>query len=427
MNNKNSNLLTSKNANLNFKDLFEKKLKDRNKIKGYCFSYNSRSPIFNHTYIQNILYNTYYDISKKLMKEGIFRNAIGNYEELKKDISSFEHNYKTESEDEKKKKNQNFNHEKLNFTNLSEIFKEFLRDKKKHNINKNSIIKSKLKLDNINRNIRKNRISSALAKVSLNSKKIKTKVDMGQNRSENNENIYKDLIGIINQSRKKWEQKKNKNKKRNIVLNRNNIANIDKMQNKPYIIKTNSNNENISTYNNSYFNNIENAEIQKQKYINNFQKDKNNKNINLKKRPLSFSRNRTQFNYIDNNISSSNTKMNNKRSTRSAIRRKSPKIKNKPLYTSKIEDLLNEYNRIKKQNKLAKNKFRKTHYLTYNEIDKIMKVKEDLLLFQLKQKFLKKQFPKPFIKKQNKKELFIKKFKNDLDFIDKKNSNYYFQ
>ena len=63
--NKTSNILTTRNGNQNFKDLFKKKLKDRNKQKGYCFSYNFPSPILDHSYIQNILYSTYYDISKK--------------------------------------------------------------------------------------------------------------------------------------------------------------------------------------------------------------------------------------------------------------------------------------------------------------------------------------------------------------------------
>ena len=199
--NKTSNILTTRNGNQNFKDLFKKKLKDRNKQKGYCFSYNFPSPILDHSYIQNILYSTYYDISKKIFKENEFKFAFENYKELKRNISSFEQKYKDSVEKEIKKKNNSY--EKINYTNLNEIFKDFLRDKNKHIFNKNSIIKSKLKIDNISKTIRKNRIKSLVEKISLGSKKIKTKVDMGKNKNDNYENSYKKLIDIINTSRRK--------------------------------------------------------------------------------------------------------------------------------------------------------------------------------------------------------------------------------
>ena len=64
-------------------------------------------------------------------------------------------------------------------------------------------------------------------------------------------------------------------------------------------------------------------------------------------------------------------------------------------------------------------KYKERHYLTFREIDNIMKTKDDLQIFDLQQRFFKKQFPKPIIKKKNKKELFIKKFIDDVEFLDK--------
>ena len=440
MTNKNSNILSSRNAQHNFKELFEKRLKDRNKKKGFCFSYDSPSPTFDHSYIQKLLYNTYYDISKKLFKESTFRMAMDDYKKLKINISSFEQKYKNSSK--KKLKPKNYSYKKITYTNLNEIYKDFLRDKKKHIFNKNNIVKSKLKIDNINRNIRKNKVNAAMAKISLGSKKIKSKVDIGQSKNDNHENSYKKLIGTINTSRSKLKLRQKINntnlflnlipKRKSFILdnNTNNAEHLGKFNNKKLIIRT----DNIYDVNNNNINNITNDKsIQKQKYINiynnlnNEEKEKRNdskQKLKINERPLSYSRNKTKLNYLYNNIiNSSNTKNNksNKRFIKSAVRkRESFKIQNKPLYTSKIEDVLNEYNRIKINNKKTEIQYKESHYLTFREIENIMKTKEDLLIFELQQKFFKKQFPKPIIKKKNKKELFIKKLKDDVEFLDNK-------
>ena len=440
-----------KDKNQIFKDLLLKKLKDRKKLKGYCFSYNSNSPIFNHSLIQKILYNTYYDVSKKIMKENKLKFAMKDYKDLKLNINSFEQKYKNIHH--KALKDKNFSYDKINYTNLNEIFKEFLRDKNKHNYNKNSIIKSKLKLDNINRNIRKNRIYSILEKSSLNSNKIKTRIDTGQNKKNINENSYKKLIKIINQSRKKLQMNNNSRKKIKF-FDINEIDNIDKFKNQKFIIKTNSN------YNiRKEINDKEELKIKKQKYIdlynnldddnenenenknknynlkqnvndkvnNNNKGSKNKINIKTKQRPLSYSRNNPKFINLNlyNNISSTDRNIINKRLFKSAFKRESSKIKNKPLYTTKIEDIINEYFRIKKNSKLQRIKYKEAHFLTYREIDNIMDIKEDLLIFSLKEKYLKKQFPKPVVARQNKRDLFIKKFKDDIDFMDNKDVKNY--
>ena len=437
MNNK--NILTERNSNINFKDLFIKKLKDRNKIKGHCFSYSFNAPIFNHSFIQKILYKTYYDVSKKIYKENKYKFAIDDYNDLKKNIISFEKKY---NNGEKKiiPKEKNFSYEKINYTNLNEIFREFLRDKKKHSFNKNNIIKSKIKLNIINRNTTKYRINALLSKISLKSVKIKTKIDTGRNKRENNEKSFNILIGKINDSRKKLEKKYNNYKRKSMFLNLNRIESIDKNKNQKYIIKSISNHKILDK--NDY--NEKNKQNIKEKYNNLYDgidyKEKENKkidinkidkkndillNIKVKQRPKSNSRNIIKFSQLYNNTTSDNTYSNQTRIVKSAIKKEAFKIIDKPLYTTKIEDIMNEYYRIKKKSKLIKKKYRENHLANYKEIDNIIKIKEDLLIFQLKQKFLRKQFPKSETKKINKKELFIKKFRNDFDFFDNKYLNYH--
>ena len=146
------------------------------------------------------------------------------------------------------------------------------------------------------------------------------------------------------------------------------------------------------------------------------------------KRPFSHSRNRiSDFNLNFNSDSSNNNntifntnKKMYKTPVRSAFKRSSNKVKNLPLYTTTIEDIINEYDRIKKKSKLTKIHYRETHLMTYREIDKVVKIKEDLLVFLLKQKFLNNQFPLKSAKRPNKRKLFIKKLKDNVDVLDRR-------
>lgn len=437
MKNINSNISLNQKLNQQYKDLFKKKLKDRNKIRGFCFSHNNDSFSFNKKSVFHSESNI--DISKKIIQRNEFKKAMKDYIDLKHNITSYDKKYEIDKYKIIKKINSSY--EKINYSNLQELFSDFLRDKDKHNNDKISIIKSKLKLDNINRNIRINRINYLLEKISLNSNKIKTKIDMGKDMNEFNENIYNKLVDVLNLSRKKLEQKINISKSKPLSIDIKNIDIIKKNKNKKYIIHSNSNydlenrintNENVSTnlnsekrkYNNFYNNSYDNSNdkiknIYSSKHI--FKIDKNNKiNIKIKERPLSHSRNIKQFNQLCN-TSSSNTNINNKRTFRSAFKKSPVKIKNMPLYTTKIDDIMKEYYRIKKMSKLTKMRYKETHLLTFKEIDKTIKVKEDLLIFSLKQKYNKNQFPKQNNKKKiNKKDLFIQKFKDNAEYLDKK-------
>ena len=94
------------------------------------------------------------------------------------------------------------------------------------------------------------------------------------------------------------------------------------------------------------------------------------------------------------------------------------RVINKPLYISKISDFIKEYKRIKSVSKSAKKRMKEEHFTTFENIDKISKIKEDLLMFILKVKFLNCKFPQKKTKKISKKELFIKKLENYLNIID---------
>ena len=90
-----------------------------------------------------------------------------------------------------------------------------------------------------------------------------------------------------------------------------------------------------------------------------------------------------------------------------------------------INDFINEYNRIKRNIKKLKKNYEERHFTTFKEIDRLLKTKEDMLMFLLKQKFLNSKLkPKPSKDNINKKE-FINKIKDYLDLIEEKPQNIY--
>ena len=443
MDNKNIFILRRKEFNQKLKELFKKKLKDRNKSKGYSFSSNrSISPFKQKKTISQKKKDF-----KKIIKEKELKSAMGDYLELKHTI------YSLEKENKIKKKineNKNFSKDKINYSNLKELLNEFLRDKNKHTNNMNTITKSKIKLDNVNRNIRVNRINSILSKVSLHFNKVKTKVDVGQNEKEYNENSFNYLIVKLNESRKKLEHKINNSRKKSKSFDIKKFDNIEKLVEKQYTIKTNNNIEIKNEYNNlntidenkktisnnitnlKYFNlynsiyNEENKNYRKKKIklqkhnFNNIRDSIDNKiKKKLKERPLTFSRNRNIINenFNKNSFNIKNKTKNEKRLLKTENNKRKFKVKNLPLYTTKIEDIMNEYYKIKKKIKSTKIRYKENHIITYSQIDNIVKVKEDLLIFLLKQKYLNSHFPPKLIKKPNKREIFIQKFKDNFDLI----------
>ena len=442
---KNKILLSGgKKFNKKLKDLFYKKLKDRKRLKGLSFSPNKNASSFKQ---KNFFVDSQED-TNKIIKENILKFVMGDYLQLKHKIYSF--NKKNEQK-EKIKETKNFSNEKINYSNLKEILNEFIRDKNKHN-DMNSLTKSRIKLDNVNRSIRINRINSILSKISLHFNKAKTKVDIGKKGNDYHEKNFNNLIEKIKESRKKFEFKiSNSNRTKSIDIKK--MDNIKKFKNKKFIIKTNENytikkeDNNLYTINGN--NKYINTNFDKKIYLNLFKdidiniydkkfkrkkiklekhhfEEVNNSNetslnIKSKERPLTCSRNRNIINenFYKNSIMINKSK-NIKRLIKSENKKRSLKVKNLPLYTTKIEDIMNEYYRIKRKVKLAKIHYKENHLLTFNQIDNIVKVKEDLLIFLLKQKFLNSKFPQRFKKKPNKREIFIQKFKDNLDSIDRR-------
>lgn len=475
-------LSRGKKFNQKLKEMLKKKLEDRHKIKGYCFAYNKNNSFHknkNKSKIKKPLL-TAYEEQQKTIQENEFRFAIEDYQKLKHNIYTFDWKLNEDKKRDNKIKTKNFPRDKINFSNLQEMLTEFIRNKNKHNDNMNTIIKSKIKLDNVNRSLRENRINSILSKVSLHFNKVKTKVNLGKNDIESSEHNYKKLIEILNESRRKLQKstinnssKKSMSSSKKIMsLDVKSIDNMEKLKNRKFKNNSNfnvnitgnkklddlqnkinnidnivENTTTINTYsegrnNFNIYNNYKGKENYQKKHntigsneINNNNKNifdttnnsnsnfnfEDDKNINNKfmKRAFSHSRNRNAYLNQNFNSDSNNNKMMNKTPVRSAFKR-SCKVKNLPLYTTTIEDILNEYYRIKKKSKLTKIHYRETHLMTYREIDKAVKIKEDLLIFLLKQKFLNNQFPLKNTKRPNRKKIFVNKFKDDVDFIDRR-------
>ena len=98
---------------------------------------------------------------------------------------------------------------------------------------------------------------------------------------------------------------------------------------------------------------------------------------------------------------------------------------NKPIYTTNIKDLINEYDKIKSNIKKLKKNYEEKHFSTYKEIDHLLEIKEDMLKFLLKQKFFKSKFrPKPSKNGKTKTE-FINKMKDYVEILEEKPKDLY--
>lgn len=120
--------------------------------------------------------------------------------------------------------------------------------------------------------------------------------------------------------------------------------------------------------------------------------------------------------------------LNNKNFIRSSsgVKKKSfLKVMNKPIYTTNIKDLINEYDKIKSNIKKLKKNYEEKHFSTYKEIDHLLEIKEDMLMFLLKQKFFKSKFrPKPGKNGKTKTE-FINKMKDYVEILEEKPKDLY--
>ena len=163
---------------------------------------------------------------------------------------------------------------------------------------------------------------------------------------------------------------------------------------------TNSVNQNskINKSSESFINNTRNLT-----YLNNIKKMKKNKGLMMSQR-------QKNPKYWNNNFKRAQT-AGHRRST-------AYKVKHKPFYANKIEDLIKEYSRIKSSTRKSKKKMKENLYITLGNIDKIASIKEDMLMFNLKMKYFKCGYPKAKVKTASKRKMFTTKIKNDVEMMD---------
>ena len=501
------------------KDLYKKRIKERKRIKGLFFSYpkdHKKNLETSEKFIDNE------NSAQYIITEKNISQLMTNYNKLKRDI--FAREQKEKEIEQINEKSKNF--AELTYTKLNDIFSQFMRNKNRNSSIGRSINKKKIGIDNANRNSDKNRVKSALQKVSLHFNKAKTKIDFGQynnNGQSNNEKTINHILNLIKKSNKKLGIKSNnisfkngnnyneKNNQNNNVVNSTKSNSNKNVQKRSFLFnqsnKSNNNSE-INCYNlndndkntkqnNVYkkkrknfisytcknlnfknLTNLNNNEMKLRVMTLNNKKDSNSKK-NLQKmqnykRLGSFKKNSAEnkkrllslFDIVTTENTNTNTLsdlfldsnfFNSTKTNVSYIKKKSnPKIQNQtffekkhknilnlkkknneqkkiqsgsykvtsnkvrfqPFYTANIRDFVDNFNRIKKVNHVTEIKCKENHFLSYKDISKIMKVKEDLMMHLLKEKYFISQFPKLYNEKLNHKEIFVKKLKDSFDNYD---------
>ena len=435
----------SLNRSDSFKKHFRQRLKDRHKIRGYCFSYTKDKIITPMPTIK---------VEKNLISEYYFNKSINDYNSLKHNIYLKERKLKEENSNPFAK---NLLTKQINYTNINEFLSQYFRNKDKNSQIKYLINKRKIGIDNAGRNLKVNRLNSLLKKVSLHFTKIKEKIDFGQNEEEDYDINFAILLEKLQRSRKKLKTKLLDNShKINKIHNKSSInfkrlANKendknDKCENnvktrnlKPKLLTEQNSKYDISNNdscndkkNNKYLlGNLDKLKIRKKLLeVEKLNFDKINKNtIGTHRknevnnyRPLSYSGKRVLCSTKRTSILPTKTIQNSNFTNRfqSSIKRKKDiKVKNLPLYTQKSSYFIKVFNRIKSQSKRTKIQYMENNLTSFEKIGKIVETREDLKLFLLKLKFLNTKFPKKSSGKPiNKKMAFIKKFKRNLAYYD---------
>lgn len=293
----------------------------------------------------------------------------------------------------------------------------------KSNINNNLKLSSFRSSNNININLRKNQNSSSMnfySKV-INSEDQKTK-------KENNSKYI-----LINTEKFKKKNSYERSKESIIENDNKNFKNKKLALNSSGLTRFSNITLNTKKTNYGYKSSFEPSEMLTDDYntigSNLMKKYKNNyaKKNNLKKsssnRPQSciIPKNKTKYNFNESHINNKNFI----RSSSSVKRKSYLKVIHKPLYTTNINDLIKEYDRIKKNIKKLKKNYEEKHFSTYKEIDHLLKIKEEMLMFLLKQKFFSSKFkPKPNKFNRSKKE-FINKMKDYVEILEDKPKDLY--
>ena len=412
------------------KDIFKIKLKERKTIKSLSNKKENKNKN-----ISLIIHNKK-DINSYI-KEKKYEDSIKNYLDLKHKIFLKEKKEEKRLKAEEDKKQTQFNFSKI-------VINKFKRDK--HKIRKIYLNEDKKGIVTTSKEIHNNKMNSILEKIW-----------MKYNEENNKEKDYTDFINIFDQTIEKQKIFLNKINKR--TKNFNSLFDIRTKNIKKLF-------GNFSVINKSKYTNIfGNKTIKKRRLnsaniINKINFIQNNENtcstyVKLTSSSLMNTKNKKDINEIKNtanknkfiskikkinkiHINSSTSKVSQNKNkiiykyiTPKIGKKPKLRVKNLPIYTVKLSDIVNDYNKVKIDCDKKNIKYIENDFLTYDKFNSIIETKEDLLLFKLKRKFLENRFPpkKKVINKENKRDTFIQKIKNDVEFLDKPldfNLNYLF-
>ena len=282
----------------------------------------------------------------------------------------------------------------FSYSAIKEITNKFFRKNgtKSNEMSKIKLKQAQISIDMANRNLEINRKLYLSKKEILQNKKIESK--LGLNEDNVVENLRKSLS---NRKIKSSSCPPTKRKK-----------DIEDMLSKSFIEEVKSKQEMKKGSKLFRMNKISSAKQIKVPSFNITRSRSQNRNIKT-------------ANKENNGHNSLNTSGKNKVIS-SSFRAVSNKVKNLPLYTTKIEDIIIEYDLIRERMEKERKKYIKNRLLSPNDIDEIMKTRTEMKILKLKNKYLKTKFPEPGT--TGNKSLNIEEIKNkighELDKIERK-------
>ena len=312
-------------------------------------------------------------------------------------------------------------------------FKRNPFDLKENSTNKFNFKKHKEQIEFADRNMTKNRLNHALNQIALHFVKVKAKINIKGDIFNEIKNAIKNNIKKTQTISKKkslfLKTSSSLNFDENIIINKEkenkNILNINNNENN----NENEINQLLIEQNSSSFSNDDDSsskleEIKKQpnKKQNIIVPPTHGKNYyfikQLGKFPVSSANTRIETDYSLNNYTNNHLF----KSYNFNKNKKNLKIKNNPIYTTNIDDFINDYHKI--NNKINKEKkcFIKRKFHEYDELEEMMNIRKELKLFQLKNKFINSNLSKPKkLKVNNKNKLFNTIYtycqKHEIDYI----------
>ena len=417
------------------KKIFQKKLKDRKKGKGISFSKIEKREKIYKTHKKDLSF-------KEKITDQAIKNSMIQYTKLKKIIYLNGKKYddiqkKEELENKRIKELQS----DLNYTNITKLLDLAF--------NKNNPFKDDGKVI-IDKNRKKQIFKNALHK------KIRSNIDSGLKQDLD----FSEIFHKIENSKKNLEKMLNENNKKNRKLNKSkslilSYSNFNKYRNVNNSNKSTDNknlSEKIEYGNNSLnpsisqlktpngiFNNFKeeaikslknikyenNVKINKLKNISssvNINKTNKNKSYTYIKKPLLLKKhvNHKLKNFVINNDAQrlnlsqfkiGNLKMNSNKKSFLEDRMKK--------YIDVIEDIYNKYIKIKSDSEKLKIDYKMNNISSYQNIDEMINIKEEMKLDLLKDKYIKNCFSQPKFKNNfTKKSRLITIINSIMDYVE---------